>query len=154
MVEAIVIMVTMLVFLGMNLFAVKAYGGKLDQATAVRRDVMYYATHNCKVNNADDPDTYTDPALRSAGGATGDGGFVQDVLAMIQGLGGGGATAGMASGTKGSVPVTGSAVIWIQKRALTANLQSSSWVVCNRPPEHARRHHVGLRTGYSEPLLV
>jgi len=136
MVEAIVVMCTMLVFLGMNLFAVKAYGGKLDQATAVRRDVMYYATHNCKTNNGDDPDTYTDPGLRGAGGAAGQGGFVQDLKALFQTIAGQGSlTAGTATGTKGETLVTGSAVLhWQAKALLTSRLRSSSAVVCNEKP--------------------
>lgn len=135
MVEAVVIMCTMLVFLGMNLFAVKAYGGKLDQSTAVRRDVMYYATHNCKENNGSDPDTYTDPALRSSGGATGNGGFVQDIKALFMTVAGQGSlTSGTATGTKGETTVSGEAVVWQSKRFMSSRLRTSSTVVCNEKP--------------------
>lgn len=135
MVEAIVVMLTMLTFLGMNLFAVKAYGGKLDQATAVRRDVMYYATHNCAQNNDKDPDTYTDPALKGAGGATGNGGFVQDLKALFQTVAGQGSlAAGTATGTKGEVTVTGEAVVWQGKKGLASRMRSSASVVCNEKP--------------------
>lgn len=134
MVEAIVIMLTMLTFLGMNLFAVKAYGGKLDQSTAVRRDVMYYATHNCAVNNNSDPDTYTDPSLRSSGGATGNGGFIQDIAALVQTIAGRGSLeSGTATGTKGGT-VTGDAVVWTSKRFMTSTMRTSSSVVCNEKP--------------------
>jgi hypothetical protein len=135
MVEAIVIMLTMLTFLGMNLFAVKAYGGKLDQSTAVRRDVMYYATHNCAQNNGADPDTYTAPQLRSAGGATGNGGFVQDIAALVGTIAGGGSLGyGTATGTKGSTTVTGEATVWTSKRFMASTMRSSSTVVCNEKP--------------------
>lgn len=135
MVEAVVIMCTMLTFLGMNMFAVKAFGGKLDQTTSARRDVMYYATHNCKENNGSDPDTYTDPQLRGAGGATGNGGFVQDLKALFQTVAGGGSLqAGTATGTKGSNTLTGEAVVWTSKRYLTSSMRSSSSVICNEKP--------------------
>jgi hypothetical protein len=135
MVEAIVIMLTMLTFLGMNLFAVKAYGGKLDQSTAIRRDVMYYATHNCAQNNGADPDTYTAPQLRGAGGATGTGGFVQDVAALITTIAGGGSLQnGTATGTRGSTTVSGEAVVWTSKTMMTSTMRSSSSVACNEKP--------------------
>jgi hypothetical protein len=135
MIEAIVIMLTMLTFLGMNLFAVKAYGGKLDQSTAVRRDVMYYATHNCAENNGADGDTYTDPALRGAGGASGSGGFIQDMSALIRTIAGRGSLeAGTATGTKGSVTVTGEATVWTSKRFMQSTMRTSSAVVCNEKP--------------------
>ena len=64
MIEAIVVMGTMLVFLGMTKWAFRAYGGKIDQAAASRRDALYYAAHSCDKEIDLDPDTYTDPALR------------------------------------------------------------------------------------------
>lgn len=64
MVEAIVIMTTMLVFLGMNVYAQHAYGGKIDQANSTRRDALYWASHNCDEKNEAEPDTFTDSALK------------------------------------------------------------------------------------------
>jgi hypothetical protein len=73
MVEGIVIMGTMLVFFGMNLWAYKAYGGKIDSMSSTRRDALYFASQTCEKENKTDPDSYTDPALagnRHSGGAT------------------------------------------------------------------------------------
>jgi hypothetical protein len=137
MVEAIVIMCTMLVFLGMNMFAVKAYGGKLDQVTSVRRDVMYYATHNCKTNNNSDPDTYIDPALKAmgAGGAQGTANFAQDIKALVTTIAGQGSLgSGTATGTKGETTIAGEAVVWQSKRYMTSKMRSSATVVCNEKP--------------------
>jgi hypothetical protein len=64
MIEAIVVMGTLLVFFGMTKWAFRAYGGKIDQAASTRRDALYYASHSCDKENGDDPDTYADPALR------------------------------------------------------------------------------------------
>lgn len=138
MVEAIVIAVTMFTFLGMNLFAVKAYGGKLDQATQVRRDIMYRATHNCGETTTSDPDTYEDPGLSGYATTSGEGGFVQDLKALFQSFATGGSLeAGVARGNRDG-SVIGSAVIWpstgISKRALTASMASKGAVVCNEKP--------------------
>jgi len=74
MVEAIVVMTTMLCFLGMNIYAQHAYGGKVDQMSSVRRDALFWASHNCDEKNGDDGDTYTDPELKKneqySGGAS------------------------------------------------------------------------------------
>jgi hypothetical protein len=140
MIEAIVIMCTMLTFLGMNLFAVKAYGGKLDQSTAARRDAMYYATHNCKENNGSDPDTYTDPLLKSAGGAQGNGSFgtikylVTKIAGSAKAGGGGMEEPGASSVTKGETTVVGEAVVWQSKRFMTSKLRTSSAALCNEKP--------------------
>jgi hypothetical protein len=71
MVEGIVIMLSMFVMFGMNLYAVKAYGGKVDQMSSTRRDVLYFASHACDPGrqNSSDQDTYTDQALAGLAGA-------------------------------------------------------------------------------------
>jgi hypothetical protein len=73
MVEGIVVMGAMLVFFGMNLWAYKVYGGKIDSMNSTRRDALYFASQTCEKRNNSDPDSYTDSALagvRSSGGQT------------------------------------------------------------------------------------
>lgn len=141
MVEAIVVMTTMLVFLGMNLWAVKAYGGKLDQASSTRRDAMFYATHSCEAGTPSDPDTYTDPALagvRSGGAAAEGGGFGQRLKDAIAGAVG----FGTSQVEKGDTTVSGSAIVNTTPQAginlarvgLQATLKTSSMVGCNEKP--------------------
>lgn len=69
MLEGIVVIVVMFLFLGMNMWAYKAYGGKIDQANSTRRDALYYASHNCAEQFGADNDTYSDPSLKT--GSTG-----------------------------------------------------------------------------------
>jgi hypothetical protein len=101
---------------------------------------MYYATHNCKQNNGSDPDTYTDPMLRSSGGATGDASFgtIKYLVTKIASTAKAGGTAmeqpGASSVTKGETTVYGEAVVWQSKRFMTSKLRSSSTVLCNEKP--------------------
>ena len=150
MVEGIVVMTTMLVMLGMNMFAYRAYGGKVDQMTSTRRDVLYYASHACETNNSRDPDTYTTPSLRGLTGQARsaeqgnmpppDAGRDQRANAISGGVGGGlgGAvdrTLNTASGGKQG-QVLGSALhgngsIFVVPNLLRANVATNSWATCN-----------------------
>lgn len=154
MVEGIVIMTTMLVFLGMNVWVAKAYGGKLDQANSTRRDVLYFASHSCETRNDTDPDTYSVAALKGLAGpgvgtesedpGIGEG-AINRIGELIGARGGGGegnavqrnwnsATAG-----KGPTPVTGTAVlnltpqrgITMGRSALSTNVATNSFATCN-----------------------
>jgi hypothetical protein len=152
MVEGIVVMTTMLIFLGMNIWAEHVYGGKLDQANSTRRDVLYYASHGCESSNSTDDDTYTQTSLRGISGnaintdslneppadANRDriGGNINGTRAG-QGVSGAVSRSwNTASGGKGPQTVTGSAVvgdnsIFVTRKALSANLGTNSYSACN-----------------------
>ena len=153
MVEGIVVMTTMLVFLGMNVWAENVYGGKLDQANSTRRDVLYYASHACENQNGADPDTYTQPQLRGIAGparaaeATGVPPANSDLDTRAGGLndtavGGGGLNGAVerswnsASGGKGGTSITGSVLvgqnsILVSRTPLVATVTTNSYVTCN-----------------------
>lgn len=153
MVEGIVVMTTMLVFLGMNVWAENVYGGKLDQANSTRRDVLYYASHACESQNGADPDTYTQPQLRGIAGparaaeATGVPPPDPDLDTRAGGLndtavGGGGLNGAVerswnsASGGKGGTAITGSVLvgrnsILVSRTPLVATVTTNSYVTCN-----------------------
>ena len=138
MVEAIVIMCTMLVFLGMNTWAYRAYGGKIDQMNSTRRDALYYASHNCEKKLGDDPDDYTVADLR---GTDASGGSTMDLLGIIDVIRGRKELDFFGTGRsdKGPIAVTGTAVTkagaaGVVKTPLSANLRTKSAVGCNEKP--------------------
>jgi hypothetical protein len=143
MVEAIVIMTTMLVFLGMNVWAYKAYGGKIDQANSTRRDALYFASHSCEGANGSDPDSYTVAALK--GNRNSGGGSSLSLRGMVEAVRGGGGSfdlVGTARSEKGPTAVSGTAIInanpqggiKLVKAPLTARLATASAVGCNEKP--------------------
>lgn len=152
MVEGIVVMTTMLVFLGMNMWAANVYGGKLDQASSTRRDVLYYASHGCEETNRTDVDTYTQSSLSGLSGAAisaenlnvpAPDGAREGIGSSFEGTPAGQGINGAvsrswntASGGKGPQEVTGSALvgdnsIFVQKKALSVNLGTNSFSACN-----------------------
>lgn len=48
MVESVVVISTMLVFLGLIVWTRQAYGAKLDLQQRTRSDTLYYASHGCE----------------------------------------------------------------------------------------------------------
>ena len=142
MVEAIVVMTTMLVFLGMNVYAQHAYGGKIDQANSTRRDALYWASHNCDEKNEADPDTYTDSALKGNKSYSG-GGSSLSFSGLIQSFKGGGggnfdvfATARV---EKTPTKIYGTAILApnvsdAHQEGLTATIATPSAVGCNEKP--------------------
>jgi hypothetical protein len=152
MVEGIVVMTTMLVFLGMNIWAENVYGGKLDQANSTRRDVLYYESHGCEEANATDDDTYTQRTLSGISGAAKSGenlnvpppdqtrdrvGGNFDGSRAGEGINGAVSRSwNTASGGKGPQNVSGSALvgensILVKKKALSVNLGTNSFSACN-----------------------
>jgi len=153
MVEGIVVMTTMLVFLGMNIWAENVYGGKLDQASSTRRDVLYYASHGCDGTNSTDVDTYTQASLKGISGkaiSTEQLNVPPPDAARDRAAGqfnntraGGGGLSGAvsrdwntASGGKGPQTVTGAALvgedsILVKKKQLAVDLGTNSWSACN-----------------------
>jgi hypothetical protein len=138
MIEAIVIMCTMLVFLGMNTWAFRAYGGKIDQMASTRRDALYYASHNCEKKLGRDPDDYTAPQLR---GNDASGGSTMDLLGMVNVLRGREDFDffGTSRSEKGPIAITGTAIAEVgAERAsiakLHATVKSKSAVGCNEKP--------------------
>lgn len=152
MVEGIVVMTTMLCFLGLNIWAENVYGGKLDQASSTRRDVLYYASHGCEGGNDTDVDTYTQASLKGVSGKainTEDLNVQPPAAATRIGnnfnntaAGGGGINGAVsrswntASGGKGPQTVSGSTVvgdnsIFVKKKALSVDLGTNSWSACN-----------------------
>ena len=144
MVEGIVVMTTMLVMLGMNMFAYRAYGGKVDQMTSTRRDVLYYASHACETQNNRDPDTYTTASLRGLTGQARSSetpGVGQLPAGSPQGTpapaGNGNVdrTLNTASGGKqGQVlgsALHGNGTVFVLPNLLRANVATNSWATCN-----------------------
>lgn len=138
MVEAIVVMGTMLVFLGMNMWAYKAYGGKIDQMNSTRRDALYFASHTCESANNSDPDSYTDSQLsgvRSSGGQSS-----LSFINLIKSFSGGGAPNFDIFGTARSekepkdiqrTAMTKVGADGVTHTGLTARIGSKSAVGCN-----------------------
>lgn len=135
MVEGIVVMTTMLVFLGTNVWAAKAYGGKLDQASETRRDVLYYASHSCEekleageigtASEGIDQEGTSDALQRGA--STSDDKTGNGAESAIN------RSWNTASTSKES-SVSGYGVITIPRTArdpLSAQLRTSSWATCN-----------------------
>jgi hypothetical protein len=138
MVEAIVIMGTMLVFLGMNTWAFKAYGGKIDQMSSTRRDSLYYASHSCEKKNGQDPDDYTTAELRGNNASGGSSMTLMGIVDVIRGRSGFDFF-GTARSQKGPTAVAGTALtkvgaLGVDKTPLTANLKTASAVGCNEKP--------------------
>ena len=142
MIEGIVVMGTMLVFLGTTMWAFRAYGGKIDQAASVRRDALYLAAHACEKPNGDDPDTYADPALKganstsrsSSGSSTSS--SLADTAGTIRGKGGGFEIGSTARAEKGPTEIRGIAITWVgadcvDRGLLVARLRTASAVGCN-----------------------
>lgn len=141
MVEGIVVIITMLVFLGMTVWATKAYGGKLDQASDTRRDVLFYASHDCSQSP---PGSAVQSAEEEADAT--DGEDAPEATAAADRLAGRGRGEGAAvsrnwnmASTEKSSTVTGSAVVVsnpesglnARREGLSANLRTGSWVACN-----------------------
>jgi hypothetical protein len=137
MVEGIVVMGTMLVFFGMNLWAYKAYGGKIDMMSSTRRDALYFASQTCEKSNNSDPDSYTDSQLR--GNASSGGQSSLSFRGLIEAIAGGGGNFDVfstARSEKAPVDVTGRAITrngaqGTTVTGLTARVGSKSAVGCN-----------------------
>lgn len=135
MVEGIVIMTTMLVFLGTNVWAAKAYGGKLDQASETRRDVLYYASHDCE-------ESLQASQVAQSGGAIDGAGGTSDALdngANKASPANPGLTSAVnrswnSASTSKESDVSLYAVITtprIERSGLSAHLKTGSWATCN-----------------------
>jgi hypothetical protein len=138
MVEAIVVMGVMLVFLGMNIWAFQAYGGKIDQMSSTRRDALFYASHSCERALGEDPDDYTVPQLR---GNNASGGSSMTLLGIVNAIRGSESFDffGTARSTKGPVAVNNTALTrvganGVTRSALSAQLRTTSAVGCNEKP--------------------
>lgn len=143
MVEGIVVIVVMFLFLGMNMWAYKAYGGKIDQANSTRRDALYYASHNCSETYGADNDTYSDPSLKNGTtGANGEQVNVNTDGQVAQGLSqseGSGNAPPLRSGgmitTDKSGQVAGAAAVWdpnIRKESWNTSVHTKSFAWCNQ----------------------
>lgn len=137
MVEGIVVMTTMLVFLGLILFAGKAYGAKVDQSAKVRSDVLYYASHACEVmpDDADEVNptstaigaaddaavtSDSDTSLATSRAATID----QDYDYALE------RTWNMAS-SSAERSVDGEAIVDLRRMPVTTRVKTTSYVACN-----------------------
>lgn len=138
MVEAIVVMCMMLVFFGMNTWAYRAYGGKIDQMHSTRRDALFYASHSCDKKLDFDIDDYTVPELRGNNASGGRQSSLSEIFAMLKGdqpfefF-------ETARSQKGTVVVAGTALskvgaAGVEKTPLKANLRTASAVACNEKP--------------------
>lgn len=135
MVEAIVVMCTMLVFLGMIIWSFQAYGGKIDQMSSTRRDALYYASHSCERRLSEDGDSYTVEILR---GNNASGGSSLTLLGIINAIRGTESFDffGTSRSVKGPVAINGTAITGMATRrtALSAQVKTASAVGCNEKP--------------------
>jgi hypothetical protein len=155
MVEGIVVISTMLVFLGMNIWAAHAYGGKIDQANASRRDALYFASHACQGGGPTDVDTYTQGSVGGTaanGGGSESGGEEgdpagQNVASAIDardpnmGVGSSISRSWNTAEVSRSGSVSGTALvgqdsaqnpsILVEKKNFTKNLATTSYTLCN-----------------------
>lgn len=153
MVEAIVIMTTMLVFLGMNMWAYAAYGGKIDQANSTRRDALYYASHQCEVCTPGEPAleraSYTQPQLAGTNCGGNSGGALSIARGIFENARDGNLNLNSFFGTSRSTKsaqVFGTAVvnttpttgIQMSRVPLVANVGTASLAGCNEKPYSGR----------------
>ena len=138
MVEAIVVMCTMMVFLGMNTWAFKAYGGKIDQMSSTRRDALYWASHSCEKGLDNDPDDYTVENLR---GNNASGQSSMTLMGIVRAVMGreGFDFFGTGRSQKGPIAVLGTArtkagANGVIDTPLRTNLETKSAVGCNEKP--------------------
>lgn len=130
MVEGIVIMTTMLVFLGTNVWAAKAYGGKLDQASETRRDVLYYASHSC---DAQIPGSAVTPSGQAID-PTGQNSVLDSQASKQPGAAQAVNRSWNTASTFKETTVSGYAVITTPRTGrdpLSASLRTGSWATCN-----------------------
>lgn len=149
MLEAIVVITVLLVFLGMILWGQRAYATKVDQATATRSDVLYYASHACEQGPPLD-DSATRPAFAHVDHdtpvATGDANTAPaDALAgALPAEGGPSAVTrdwNMATTSRAQV-VDGNAIVNLKKQNLSTNVQTASWVACNEKDYGGNWHDI------------
>lgn len=142
MAEGIIVITTMLVFLGTTVFASRAYGGKVDQMTDTRKDALFYASHHCdKEAPASQGTTPVAGTANGAGGNTGDIDAVGGRLQNGSGLATSSATSrdwnmsqSSRSGTAealASQNMTPTQGITLGRVLLTANIATTSYVGCN-----------------------
>lgn len=141
MAEGIIVITTMLVFLGTTVFASRAYGGKVDQMTETRKDALFYASHHCDKQAPQSQGT--SPVAGTANGAgSGNTGDLDAVSGRLQGgLPQTSATSrdwnmsqSSRSGTAqalASQNMTPTQGITLGRVLLTANIATTSYVGCN-----------------------
>ena len=132
MIEGIVVISTMLVFLGMIVFVGKAYGAKIDQAARVRSDVLYYASHGCAELPEDASATSTGPAESAA--VTPDA-ETAEATSRADRIGGNETHAlertwNLAASSAERM-VGGEAIVDLKKVALSTRVKTDSYVACN-----------------------
>lgn len=132
MLEGIVVITTMLVFLGMIVFAGKAYGAKIDQAAQVRSDVLYYASHGCGElpENASATSTGGDEGAAVTPDAE-----TSEATSRAAKIGGNETSAlerkwNMAT-SSAERTVDGEAIVDLKKVAISTRVKTDSWVACN-----------------------
>jgi hypothetical protein len=138
MLEAIIVITVLLVFLGVILWGARAYAAKLDQSANTRSDILYYASHSCEQAPPQE-DSATPPGFElgdhdtpvATGGE--DTTAATNLAAALPASGGPGALTrdwNMAS-TMREQTVEGSAIVNLEKTALTTHVKTQSWVACN-----------------------
>jgi hypothetical protein len=132
----------MLCFLGMNIYAQHAYGGKVDQMNSTRRDALFWASHNCdEKNETGDGDTYTDPELKKNEVYSGGSSSIKLSFPPAQGDQNGGKFDIFATARVKKTPTTiyGSVIMapnvtGAHKEQLKATIGTPSAVGCNEKP--------------------
>lgn len=141
MVEATVVITTLLIFLGLIVFTRDSYVGKLNQQTRARRDAMYYAAHNCESG---------DGAMMGGAGFALDGDDTSDAEKVINEKGDEGATSKISrswnlSQAHGKDTIVGTALrdrnangtpspIALEKAPLQREVAGDAYVFCNERP--------------------
>lgn len=137
MVEGIVVISTMLIFMGLIVWTRQAYGMKLDLQQRTRSDTLYYASHGCENSGGGVGQTGgggtvpggAGPAANAAGKTT-----LPDAAAVNRSFN---SASGTLSGTASWQAVWdqnahgGNASISYGKLGLTSNVTAASAVTCN-----------------------
>jgi len=138
MIEGIIVVSTMLIFMGLIIWTRQAYGMKLDMQQRTRSDVMYYASHGCEntgggVGRPGGGGTVpgnAGPAANAAGKTT-----LPDAAAVNRSWNSASATLRSTINSQATYDVNArgqdNTSIQYGKLALTTNVKADSFVTCN-----------------------
>lgn len=140
MAEGIIVIATMLVFLGTTVFASRAYGGKVDQMTETRKDALFYASHHCDKQAPQSQNTGGVPGTANGAG-NGNTGDLDAVSGRLQGgLPQTSATSrdwNMSQSSRSGTQTAQASIntsptgLNLQRILLTSNISTTSYVGCN-----------------------
>lgn len=136
MIEAVIVLSTMLVFFGLILFVRKAYGAKLDLQQRTRSNVLYYASHGCTGSTGD-------TTSQTSENVAGDVREVDNVAAKSKEESGGAASRTWNTASATAATTVEWSTVWdvnperkessidLQKQKLSRRIEAASKTTCN-----------------------